>query len=394
MINKEGSKNTFFVTLFLVLLLIGSSIFGTFFYLSKKEKTQQAEYLYREAIKAWQGGNKSKAERYIAAAIKKNDLAQYYYTAYRFLAYQNKVGLSEFYIKAAADKDQKNSLYQYNAARYIEGIDTQKAYGYLTRALKLEPNNCLYLLMESNMLETMGLREKAIKSLNKCLNKDPHYEMAWHNLAFLNSFEDRKNGVEILEKGLEKNPQSNYLWYQKALFEKDAGLTSAAIASLEKSIDINPDQGKDAANLIYQLSGKAYQGKHQKIIQGLMQKLPFKYRANHIYLYAFVEGVPGWFLLDTGASTSIVYERFLRKNRMKLKSYHSMRVFESVQGIFAMPLTHVNIKLGEFNLADVEVGILDSESRDESDGIIGQNILGNYSLEVNHSEGFVKLIKL
>lgn len=226
-----------------------------------------------------------KQNNFIASAIKNNDLAEYNYIAYKFLAYQNKKTLSHSYIKRAADLDENNPLYQYKAAIYAATEDYKVSLDYIEDALKQDPKNCLYLSHEASMLMRLDKDKEAMNSFRECLKNDPAYEMVWNNLAFHSRrLDGHQKAIEVMQEAVTGNPDSAYLWYQKALYEKEPDLIDEAVISLETSIDVKPELGKQAAKLIHKLTGRNYQGKYKAIVKGLMQELPFKLQGNHVYL--------------------------------------------------------------------------------------------------------------
>lgn len=135
------------------------------------------------------------------------------------------------------------------------------------------------------MLMRLDKDKEAMNSFRECLKNDPACEMVWNNLAFHSRrLDGHQKAIEVMQEAVTGNPDSAYLWYQKALYEKEPDLIDEAVISLETSIDVKPELGKQAAKLIHKLTGRNYQGKYKAIVKGLMQELPFKLQGNHVYL--------------------------------------------------------------------------------------------------------------
>lgn len=164
----------------------------------------------------------------------------------------------------------------------------------------------------------------------------------------------------------------------------------AAVRALKKSIELEPYTGASAAKLISEITGERMGASYQKYFEELKISVPFKYSHNCTLIPASVEGVSGWFLLDTGASDSLIYESFLQRNQLNAIST-STGNYQTAGGIISVPIVYANFKIADINIAHVRVGVLPGDSGDDSVGIIGQNIIQRFKLEIDRNKGVVIL---
>ena len=89
---------------------------------------------------------------------------------------------------------------------------------------------------------------------------------------------------------------------------------------------------------------------------------------------ALINGHSGKFLVDTGATYSIIYSDFLKKNNIKLKT-NMVGIMKNANGTMNItPLVNVNIKLGSNEYNNSRAFVLLSNNNG-FDGIIGNDIL-------------------
>ena len=108
---------------------------------------------------------------------------------------------------------------------------------------------------------------------------------------------------------------------------------------------------------------------------------------------AFIQDVPGWFLLDTGATASIVYRQYLAKVK-------SGRTDSPVSGISAVggsvaawPYLVSDFAFGPVTFANAEVLVPQQSTFDlpDYDGIIGRDLLSSYQICLDYADDRVYL---
>lgn len=385
-------KTTFKDNKLILLTLFASLIFvASIMTYIRYKNIEDAKILYKQALDSWKLGKKKTAEQYLGAAIKKDKKAEYYYTAYRMLAGQSKIGLAELYVKKALKAAPKNTEYLYKAAQLVAYYNPEEAVGYLKQAQKLKSDDCRFSVLLAQISVEANDVAEAIDELYRCLEHEPANEAAWNNIAVYHLRQkENDKAVEVLNKACATNPNSAYLWQQKGLIEKQLGKLDQAVISLAKSVELQPYTGMSAVKIIEKITGTKYQGEHAEYFEDMKARVPFKIEGKHIFLQVEIQGKPGWFLLDTGATDSIIYKHFANEKQIKFdKLYYSS--YETVAGIFDAPVSYLDISLGAIDLANVKFAMIGKDQVSHSDGIIGQNVLNNFDININYNEYFVTM---
>lgn len=152
-----------------------------------------------------------------------------------------------------------------------------------------------------------------------------------------------------------------------------------AISYYEKTAKIDVNKESEAQEKYEKLTGKPL----YMSSASTSQRIPALFVDNLIIVDALANGIKGKFLVDTGANTSVIYERFIRKNKIQVES--------DGYGVFALangrretaPSTYVDIKLGTSNFYDNRIFILPDFKNITFDGIIGSDILAKTDFYVD-----------
>ncbi len=357
----------------------------------KYQNTQKAEIFYKQSLDYLRLHDYKKAETYLGLAIKNSPKAEYFYTAYRLLIYFNRIGEAEIYLKKAIAKNNHNANYYYEAARLIGAYNEQSAIEYIKKAIKIEPKNCDYLRLYATLLYRLGEYPETYKQLNKCLEYDKADIVAWNNLAGYYSYQgEKRKSLAIWARATKANPKSAYVWYHYGLKAQELKENELAVKAFKQSIVLEPYSGAVAAKLVSEITGEKIDPTYQKYFDELKITLPFKYSHNCMLIPASVEGISGWFLLDTGASESHVYESFLKRNGLKSMG-NSTGHYQTAGGVISVPIVYADFKVADLDIANVRVGVLPGSSGDDSVGIIGQNIIQHFKLEIDRANSRVIL---
>ncbi len=373
-------------------LIIATIGFGIYTFIkTKRENALRAEIFYKKSLDLLKARNYKKSEIYLGLAIKDNPKAEYYYSAYRLLISLNRAGEAEFYLKKAIEKDPKNPNYYYHAAGVIGEYNEKAGIDYIKKAIKLEPKNCDYLRLYARLLYAVGKYSETYKQLNQCLEYDKADVAAWNNLAVYHSFQkENQKALEIWQKAAKANPESTYIWYHYGLKAKEMNGDELAVMALKKRIALEPYSGADAAKLISEITGEKMDPTYAKYFEELKVTMPLSYAHNCVYIPATFEGVTGLFLIDTGATESHVYKKFLRENQLKVFT-GATGVYQTAGGTISVPIIYADFKIAGVAINNIRVGVLSDDPYDGSAGIIGQNIIQNFKLEIDRTKGVVVL---
>jgi predicted aspartyl protease len=114
-----------------------------------------------------------------------------------------------------------------------------------------------------------------------------------------------------------------------------------------------------------------------------MIKLKFT-KTNHFEIKAFINGIEGRFILDTGASSSCVGFEAIERFKLKVKDSEIKAIGAGASNMRTKISNSNNLKIGKwgkksvalilFNLSHVNTGLI-NHNADPVDGIIGADIL-------------------
>ena len=254
--------------------------------------------------------------------------------------------------------------------------DLQKSIQSFEKAVELQPKNIDYKLNLARLLVINGDKDKAIKVYRQIMKQDPRYEVAWAEVAEIYNTKGNKKEVLNLRRDAAKRfPNNAYDQHMLGVICNELNLKQEAIVALRKSLALQPDADTNAKELLQKLTGKRYDNLNSK-----QEKIPLHGLNNLLIADAKVNNINGKFLIDTGASSSVLYERFIKKNKIKINS-NSYGVLEMANGNKSYaPSSYVTLKLGRNILADTKVYILPDSKSLNLDGIIGMDLLNNYSI--------------
>ncbi len=127
----------------------------------------------------------------------------------------------------------------------------------------------------------------------------------------------------------------------------------------------------------------------------LPDSIPIIYYKNHVYLKGKVDGVPGIFVFDSGASNLYLDSTYYHKNNFSYKN----KTYGILPGTGTKPqkviviLDTVNFLFQKNHYKTRIVPVLNSKSilGDISDGIIGWEYFSDKILEINYEKGYLKI---
>lgn len=352
----------------------------------------QAKELFIKSKDSVSEGDADEALRLLNKAISYHQNSIYYYFKYEILKQIGKNNEADLNLERAIKIEPNNAYYLHAAGMLKHQIgDSEEGIGLLKKAIKLQPKNSDYKMDLSLALSDSGYSEESIKILEQILKNDSKYYRAWNQLASLYHYSGNDSkSHEVRKKAIEQFPDdpSHYFWY--AVSCERQNLKEEAILAYKKSIELEPSTGTTAAYRIADLTGSKVDPIYE-IKEDKDKPIPFIYRNNAMYIKAFVEDIEGIFLIDTGATSSHIYKEFLDKNDLYITGDAPVIEIETAGGIIQAPIYYSNFRVGEYIIRNVRTSILQDSSIDQSDGIIGQDILNQFKIEINYDNRTITL---
>lgn len=264
---------------------------------------------------------------------------------------------------------------------YYNENDNIKSIEFFKKAVELQPKNIDYKLNLARLYSNSGNKNEAITVYNQIMKVDPKYEVAWDELAKIyNSKGDKKEAFKIREDAVKRFSNNSYDQYMFGVICSELKLKKQAVIAFNKSLTLQPEQDTDAKERLEKLTGHPY-----STFFGKQERIPLHGLNNLLIVRANVNGVGGNFLVDTGASATVLYEKFLKKNKINVQTGAS-GVLEMANGhkSFA-PSIYVKLVLGNNKLGDVRAYILPDSKGMNLDGIIGMNVLSNFNFQIDRN---------
>ncbi len=327
---------------------------------------------YIQAQDAFRNGELKKAEKLLEGKPSNKIARDFYILKYNVFMNLNKQYQAEETCFLLLKKYPKDAFINYLLSLVYYNLgDIDKTEKYLKTAKDLEPQNIDYKINLANLYANTGKDEDAIKLFNELKEEIPGYEIAWATIATIyENKNDYTNALKYRKEAAEKFKTNAYDLYMLANLYQKLNRKEEAAEYFAKTAKIDINDNTDAKTRYFELTGKPYHSskefKNERIPFTLMNKL--------MIVNALINGHSGKFLVDTGATYSLIYSDFLKKNNIKLKT-NMVGIMKNANGTMNItPLVNVNIKLGsnEYNNSRAFV-LLNSDNG--FDGIIGNDIL-------------------
>lgn len=321
-------------------------------------------------------------------AIQYKDNAQYLYTKSKVLNAEGRYNEAGLDLEKAFEKDNKNAAYAFEVACFYlgRGGSWKKGIEYLERAVALDPKNSDYKLMYGSTLAQYGKLAQSIQVLEQLAQDDPNYYSVWNDLATDYGYDHHpEKELKIRLLAVKKFPKDAYHWYWLANTYDRQGQQELAVQAYRKSVALAPETGANAAYRIAKLTGSKVPEKYREIVE---DSIPVVFRDTHAFIRAKIAGYQGLFLLDTGASDTILYQRFIDKHAFDIGTDNPTVQYETAGGMISAPIVYADARIGRFPLDNIRVAVIPSlQSEKDVDGIIGMNVLKNFDMKMDNLHG-------
>ena len=123
------------------------------------------------------------------------------------------------------------------------------------------------------------------------------------------------------------------------------------------------------------------------------QAIPLTRRGDHFLVSTIIDdGSRVVLVLDTGASVTTLSRNSFKQIDSSEFRYRGSQLFNTPNGVTQGEVYQTSsITLGNTRLNAVEIAVLDYESADGVDGLLGMNVLRNYRFEIDQDQGVLYL---
>lgn len=357
----------------LISTLVFFALFAIFYTFGQIESYKKAEKNYVLAKDDFENSKLDSALKLLEPEPPSKIAQDYYVLKYNVLLNSNNINQAEIIAKKLVKLNNKNSFNHYLLSLVYYNLgDYEKTEQCLLNSIKYEPKNNDYKINLANLYSTWGKDDKAIKLFEEVKKNDKKYETAWAGIATI--YENQENYPKALiyrKDAAEKFSHNVYDIFMLAELYNKMGDKKNAIQYYEKTAKIDVNKESTAQEKYEELTGQPF----HMASASTNQKIPVLFVDNLAIVDAIANGKKGKFLIDTGANKSIIYERFLRKNKISVDS-DTYGLLEFANGKRqTAPACYVDFKLGTSTFYDNRIFILPDLKGITFDGILGNDVL-------------------
>lgn len=362
-------RKSLIVSTFIILLLV-----AVFCVIGKINDDKKAQQNYAMAKDDFKNNNLESALNLLKEEPPRKIAQDYYGLKYDVLMNLNKIYEAEIVAKKLIKLNKNNGFNHYLLSIIYYNLgDYEKTEKCLKDAIKYAPKNNDFKISLANTYSSHGKNAEAINLFEEVMKKDPKYEVAWAGIADIyENQQDYKKAIIYREDAAKKFANNVYDAYMLAQLYKKMGNKKDAAFYYAKAAKIDISKESDAEVQYTKLTGKPL---YMSSVSSY-QRIPVLFVHNYAIVDALADGINGKFLIDTGATSTVISERFLRKNRIKVETdtYGIATLANGKKEVF--PATYFDFKLGESNFYNNRVYISpDIDDTITFDGIIGNDIL-------------------
>jgi predicted Zn-dependent protease len=358
------------------------------------QQRHEAQAFYAMALDALSKDDPYLAEEKVNQALLLSDQAAFHVAKATIHLAKDEPHQAEAALARATQLAPDNSSYLYKLAelRALNHAPESDTLPLLRQVVSKDAKNTEAQLLLANVLFQFGHTEESLSVLRRLVAQDPSFEVAWDAMAGI--YQQTGNTarmIDTLKAALKQMPKHTPFWlYLGNAYQAVHDRPNAIRAFTQvMRLDNEGDWGLAAAKALRAM-GVTSVPKQLGIV--LEDSLPAEFRGSHVYVRAFVQGREGLFLLDTGATDSVLFTPFTKNNPLNLPPNPPRQFYDTAGGIISAPVYSLPVKLGRFHFPWIRFGVIPPANPDVPfDGIIGMNVVGAYRLTIDRHQARVLL---
>ena len=176
---------------------------------------------------------------------------------------------------------------------------------------------------------------------------------------------------------------------QLALDDREAALRSLTLVSQD------PDVGPQAQAMLAQLlpGDSGLLDKESAVLSTAVVGIPLHQRGNSFLVDARPANAGSVrLLIDTGASMTILTPDVLKRRGIRYRDTGSSRVFNTANGRVRAPIYILDVlTVGDWQVEQLEIGVLDLGNGSGKDGLLGMNFLKHFQFFIDQNDAVLRL---
>lgn len=341
---------------------------------------------YIEAQDAFRNSNLKQADKLLEGKPPRDIEKEFYLLKYNVEMNLNKLYQAEQTALQLLKINPKDAFYNYLLGLVYFNLDErEKTELYLKNAVEFSPENVDYKIYLANCYGNYGKDDEAIKLYKELKDLIPGYEIAYASIATIyENKNDLENALKYRKEAAEKFSDNAYDLYMLAKLYEKTGKKDEAAEYYAKTAKLDVNENTDARTKYFALTGKPY----HSAPQFKSETIPFKNVNGLMIVNVKVNGVPASFLIDTGATSSLVYANFIKNKQIPVKT-NVFGITTSANGTKSVvPIANLNLKLGSMEFNNLPTHIMPAENK-LFDGIIGNDILEKTDYYADRQQGVI-----
>lgn len=372
---------------FIISCTIVFGIIGIFWGYSAYENNKTMHKNYVLAQDAFRNSKFAEAEKLLDGNPPKDIAKDFYILKYNILMNSNKISQAKEVALELVKCDTHDAFSNYllGLAYYNLG-EKEETELYLKNAVKYGAENIDYKIYLANFYTNIAKYDEAINLFNEIKELVPGYEIAWDSIATIYENKGELEKALKYRKDAARRFKTNaYDSYMLAKLYKKMGKNELAAKYFAKTIRLDINNDSDAKTEYFKLTGKPYHSDQQF----KNESIPFQNYKNLMIITASVNGYPGKFLVDTGATSCVIYKNFLKDKN--INPTNLMGIVKSANNsVDIVPIVNANFTIGTSEFKNIKTSVLMSDNK-AFDGIIGNDILKNTDFYIDRENKIITI---
>jgi clan AA aspartic protease (TIGR02281 family) len=352
------------------------------------ENNKKADALFLEAKDEFRLEHLARALEKTNDALRLVEKAELLEMKADILINQNKVYEAEDVLKKLIAQKPNNAHYYYlTGIMAMNESDHSKAIKYMRQAIDHAPENGKYGVSLANLLYRDGNASAAETQFKKLIKADADFREAWQQYAtMLMNSERYPEALKVINDAIQRFPGDFEFHFMKATTYDFLKEFQLAAKSYYRSLELRPARDTVAAKRYREITGKHVPVALEEMSQ---DQISFESRNNVMFIDAEVNHRRGRFLLDTGASSCVIFQN--KAGLYGIKPGPLKVEVSTAGGTIQVPFTHASVELGRSKIENVAFGIIPPQDKLPADGIIGMNFLQNFHINIDKSSQQITL---